>query len=67
MNSGVGNLLGYLGTGWWFSACTNPVQTRWPRFWDGLALAVGLVLIHFLISYRGQGVGFHRAKANQTN
>ncbi len=23
MTSGVGNLLGYLGTGWWFSACTG--------------------------------------------
>jgi MFS family permease len=63
MNSGVGNLLGYLGTGWWFSACTNPVGTRWPLFWGGLALAVILVMIHFLVSYRGQGAGFHRAKA----
>ena len=23
MNSGVGNLIGYLGTGWWFAACTQ--------------------------------------------
>ena len=23
MTSGVGNLLGYLGTGWWFSACAD--------------------------------------------
>ena len=38
MNSGVGNLLGYLGTGWWFSACTRAVGhamaallgRRWP-------------------------------------
>ncbi|MEY2429647.1 MAG: hypothetical protein QOJ40_2532 [Verrucomicrobiota bacterium] len=65
MNSGMGNLLGYLGTGWWFSACTNPLGTRWRQFWGGLALAVILVLIHFLISYRGQGVGFHRAKASE--
>ena len=24
MNSGVGNLIGYLGTGWWFAACARP-------------------------------------------
>jgi hypothetical protein len=62
MNSGVGNLLGYLGTGWWFSACTNPLETRWMRFWGGLVVMVVLVLIHSLTSYRGQGAGFYRAE-----
>jgi hypothetical protein len=63
MNSGVGNLLGYLGGGWWFAACTSPTGTLWPRFWSGLAIMVGFVMLHFLTAYRGQGVGFHRAKS----
>jgi MFS family permease len=54
MNGGVGNLVGYLGTGWWFNACTNPVETHWPRFWGALAMSVGCVMIYFLFSYRGQ-------------
>ena len=57
MNSGVGNLLGYLGTGWWFSACAQANGTPWPRFWGGLAVAVGLVLAYFLIAYHGIGSG----------
>jgi MFS family permease len=61
MNSGVGNLLGYLGTGWWFSACTHPSGTQWPLFWGGLAAAVGLVMAYFLSAYRGTGSGFLRA------
>jgi MFS family permease len=61
-NSGVGNLLGYLGTGWWFSACTQSSGTQWSLFWGGLAATVGLVMIYFLIAYRGIGSGFMRAK-----
>jgi nucleoside transporter len=55
MNSGVGNLVGYLGTGWWFAACARPAGTQWPIFWSGLAAAVALVLVYFLIAYRGRG------------
>jgi len=58
MNSGVGNLLGYLGTGWWFSACAQASATPWPRFWAGLAAAVGLVVAYFLTAYHGTGSGF---------
>jgi MFS family permease len=54
MNSGVGNLVGYLGTGWWFSYCTTSQGTRWSLFWGGLAIAVSLVMANFLMSYRGQ-------------
>ena len=54
MNSGVGNLLGYLGSGWWFKACDRPEGMRWPMFWGGLAGAVTIVLIYFLATYRGQ-------------
>lgn len=54
MTSGVGNLIGYLGTGWWFAACTHPAGTRWPRFWGGLATSVALVLVYFMTAYQGQ-------------
>jgi MFS family permease len=57
MNSGVGNLLGYLGTGWWFSSCTGSQGTRWPVFWGGLAVIVSLVMVKFLASYRGRPAG----------
>jgi hypothetical protein len=57
MNSGVGNLIGYLGTGWWFVACTHPAGTQWPLFWGGLAAAVAVVLVYFLTAYRGRKRG----------
>jgi MFS family permease len=62
MTSGVGNLVGYLGTGWWFSSCTDPLGTRWPLFWGGLSAAVGVVMAYFLTAYRGIGSSFLRAK-----
>jgi MFS family permease len=57
MNGGVGSLIGYLGTGWWFNACTRAAGTRWPVFWGGLAALVGGVLVYFLAVYRTQGNG----------
>jgi MFS family permease len=54
VNSGVGNLLGYLSTGAWFAACTSASGTRWTLFWNGLAVAVAVVLVYFLAVYRGQ-------------
>jgi len=66
MNSGVGNLLGYLATGLWFSACTHPSGTQWPLFWGGLAAAVGAVMAYFLTAYHGIGSGFLRAKEHST-
>ena len=65
MNSGVGNLLGYLGTGWWFSACTHPSGTNWSLFWVGLSATVGLVMAYFLVAYHGVGSGFMRANENR--
>ena len=61
MTSGVGNLLGYLGTGWWFGACTGSVGTQWPLFWGGVAAAVVAVMAYFLIAYHGIGSGFRPA------
>ncbi len=55
MSGGVGNLLGYLGTAVWFSACTQLSVTRWPLFWNGLALSVAVIAIYFLAAYRGLG------------
>ena len=55
MSSGVGNLIGYLGTGWWFATCARNPGTRWSSFWGGLAAAVALVLVYFLGAYRGKG------------
>ena len=54
VNSGVGNLLGYLGTGAWFAACTGATGTRWTLFWNGLAVAVAGVLVYFLAVYQGR-------------
>lgn len=57
MTSGVGNLLGYLGCAVWFRACERPAGTEWPLFWGGLAVAVAVVTIYFLIAYHGLGTG----------
>jgi nucleoside transporter len=62
MNSGVGNLIGYLGTGWWFSWCEQRPSSNWTWFWLGLVGVVTLVLAFFLVAYRGKGVGLHPAK-----
>jgi MFS family permease len=53
MSTGVGNLIGYVGTGWWFIANTHSGATNWPCFWGGLAILTALVTIYFLTTYRG--------------
>jgi len=55
MTNGVGNLLGYLSTGWWFAACTRPIGTHWSLFWSVLAATVAAVLVYFLKAYHGRG------------
>jgi nucleoside transporter len=52
LNNGVAGLIGYLGCGWWFSACTAADHTRWPLFWWGLAGTIGMVLVYFLWAFR---------------
>jgi hypothetical protein len=54
MNSGFGNLIGYLGTGWWFAQCFSPTGTRWPMFWAALSIMVVAVMAYFLIAYQGR-------------
>jgi len=55
MNSGMGNLIGYLGMGWWFAACAGPSGNRWSLFWGGTAAVAAMVLVYFLTAYRGRG------------
>jgi nucleoside transporter len=57
MTGGVGNLIGYLGTGWWFAFNARPGGENWPVFWSGLAVTVAAVLAYFLVAYHGRGVG----------
>lgn len=65
MSSGVGNLLGYLGTGWWFATCARPAGPLWSLFWGGLAVLVAIVLGFFLVAYRGIGTGMRRTKTTE--
>jgi nucleoside transporter len=63
MNSGVGSLIGYLGTGWWFAACARTGGESWPWFWGVLAGAVAAVLVYFL-TYRGRGAAWRTSGAS---
>ncbi len=62
LNSGFGNLLGYLGAGAWFASCAGEGRERWTPFWLGLTGAVAVVLAVFLASYRGVGAKKDRPK-----
>jgi MFS family permease len=55
MTSGLGNLVGYLLTGWWFFSCTGETGTQWPLFWSGLSAAMAAVLFYFMTMYHGRG------------
>jgi len=63
MNGGVGNLIGYLGTGAWFAACTDKAGHHWSRFWLGLTAAVAAVLLLFIFAYRGKAAGLLKKEA----
>lgn len=52
--AGVGHLVGYLGSGWWFNINTRPDGTDWTRFWGGLALTVAAITFYFLVAYEGR-------------
>ena len=56
MTGGVGSLLGYLTTGWWFDSCTVAGRTHWSWFWMGLVGAVAVAQIYFMTAYRGAAV-----------
>jgi hypothetical protein len=67
LNNGVGNLIGYLGSGWWFHVCTPRQVTDWPRFWWGICVVVTAVLAYFLWAFhdrtqvRGAASGTEKA------
>jgi hypothetical protein len=65
LTGGVGNLIGYLGSGWWFNACTTTGHTDWRLFWGALSACVGLVLVYFLMAFRGQALGRTRTAARR--
>lgn len=52
--SGVGNLLGYLGGGWWHAVCTHAGVTDWSRFWWGETALTAVVCVFFSLAYRGR-------------
>ena len=51
---GVGNLIGYLGGGWWYADCTQNHVTNWPRFWWGETARTAAVCVFFALAYRGR-------------
>jgi MFS family permease len=51
LNNGVGGLVGYLGSGWWFAYCSSVNPTPWPMFWGGLSLIMAAVLAYFLWAF----------------
>jgi MFS family permease len=57
LTGGVGNLLGFLGSGWWLTQCevTSGGPVLWRTFWGGLALLTALVFGFFALFYRGRG------------
>jgi len=57
LNGGVGCLIGYLGSGWWFNACSpTSSHTDWRLFWEVLSALVAAVLVYFLFAFREQGL-----------
>ncbi len=56
LNGGIGNLIGYLGSGWWFAACTTSGHTDWHWFWGVLSGLVTAVLVYFLLAFRDQKI-----------
>jgi MFS family permease len=52
MTGGVGNLAGYLLTGWWMRLCGGGSNPDWAFFWLGLSFLVFSVGIYFGFSYR---------------
>jgi MFS family permease len=59
LTSGVGNLAGFLASGWWLAYCEKQGNgggtVPWPTFWGGLALITGLVFVFFAVFYKGRG------------
>ncbi len=55
--SGVGNLLGYLGGGWWYQFCQTSTGTDWSKFWWGETAVTAAVCLFFALMYQGRKAG----------
>jgi MFS family permease len=49
---GVGNLLGFLGSGALFAFSQNRSHTPWPLFWGSLSAIIACILVFFVLTYR---------------
>lgn len=68
MTNGVGNLSGYLFTGWWWHTCTSEGKpTSWPLYWWGLTLFIVAVGTYFFFSYHGAFKGTFRSPSKQAS
>lgn len=55
MMSGIGNLFGALGTGWWRIACQDESgKTDWQAFWSGMTVVIVCVFLFFALAYQGR-------------
>ena len=54
MMSGIGNLFGTLGTGWWRMFCQHEGHTNWAAFWGGMTAMTSAVFIFFAFAYQGR-------------
>jgi hypothetical protein len=54
---GVGNLIGYLGGGWWHRTCEINGVTDWSKFWLGETALTAAVFLFFALAYRGIRAG----------
>lgn len=55
MTSGIGNLAGSLGTGWWRIACQDEAgRTDWRTFWWGMTALTVFVFGFFAVAYKGK-------------
>jgi len=61
---GFGNLIGYLGGGWWHAACEVNGRTDWSRFWWGETILTAAVFLFFAFAYRGKR-SFHSPAETQ--
>ena len=54
MMSGIGNLIGYQGCGWWRHACMANGHMNWQTYWTGLAALIAVIWVWFALSYKGR-------------
>jgi hypothetical protein len=67
MTSGIGNLIGYLGGGAWFSACARGGHMNWWMFWMAISVYVAIVLVAFMALYHGRGPIKSRGQPRQAS